>query len=78
MLCVSSSNLSRTRTELKDKERVLSQNSQEKRGYSQARNRNVGDRRIRRPSGKKLEAKMPRKTAIKDNETTTISCSRRL
>lgn len=78
MLCVSSSNLSRTRTELKDKARVLSQNSQEKRGYSQARNRNVGDRRIRRPSGKKLEAKMPRKTAIKDNETTTISCSRRL
>ena len=77
MLCVSSSNLSRTRTELKDKARVLSQNSQEKRGYSQARNRNVGDR-IRRPSGKKLEAKMPRKTAIKDNETTTISCSRRL
>lgn len=67
MLCVSSSNLYRTRTELKDKARVLSQNSQEKQGYSQARNRNVGDRRITRSSGKKLEAKMPRKTAIKDN-----------
>ena len=31
--------------------------------YSQSGNRNVGDRRIRKRSGQKLEAKMSRNTA---------------
>ena len=41
------------------------------------RNRNVGNRKARRPLGQILEAKMSRKAATEDSSKTRISCSRK-